>query len=281
MAKILYGDTVREAVRARVEENLSKLRTAPKLVIIHVGSDPASEVYIGSKVREAIKAGITCEVKSYRSDVETETIVKEVRRLNSDNSVNGIMVQLPLPDTISVFRVMKEISPKKDVDGLNPFSVGRLMGYGEEWNLAPCTPSGIMEMLSDVDLEGKHVVIVGRSNIVGKPLAMMLLEKNATVTICHSHTKNLADYTIQADILVVAVGKPKFVTADMVKKNAIVIDVGINRTEDGLVGDVDFKEIEPLVSAITPVPKGVGVTTVAKLMENVVKSAMREEGVDY
>ena len=280
MAKILYGDTVREAVRARVEESLSKLRTAPKLVIIHVGSDPASEVYIGSKVRECIKAGITCEVKSYRSDVETETIVKEVRRLNSDTGVNGIMVQLPLPDTISVFRVMKEISPKKDVDGLNPFSVGRLMGYGEEWNLTPCTPSGIMEMLSDVELDGKHAVIVGRSNIVGKPLAMMLLEKNATVTICHSHTKNLADYTTMADILVVAIGKPKFITADMVKKNAIVIDVGINRTENGLVGDVDFENIEPFVNAITPVPKGVGVTTVAKLMENVVKSAMREEGVD-
>ena len=267
-----------EELKPRVEE-LRKRGLQPGLAVILVGDSPASQVYVRNKERACEKLGI----RSFRHHLPTETREEEVltliETLNADPQVHGILVQLPLPAHISEREVLYHIVPQKDVDGFHPYNLGRLM-IGDPLFL-PCTPRGIQELLLryQIEMEGKHVVIVGRSNIVGKPLAMMLVQKargaNATVSLCHTKTANLAEHTRRADILVVACGSPRAVTGDMVREGVVVIDVGINRVGEKLVGDVDFESVIEKASYITPVPGGVGPMTVAMLMANTVSAAER------
>lgn len=278
-AKILQGKEFaaifKENARKKVLELKEKYGTAPGLAVIIVGNNPASEVYVRNKHKSCEELGIYSEVVSMPENTSKDELLNKIDELNDAKNIHGILVQLPLPETISKYEseILNRINPKKDVDGFHPTNVGKL-SIGED-ALVPCTPAGCVKMLelSNIDIEGKNAVIIGRSNIVGKPMFNLLLKKNATVTVCHSKTKNLADITKQADILVAAIGKPKFVTADMVKEGAVIIDVGINRiAPKKLVGDVDFDEVKEKVGAITPVPGGVGLLTVAMLMENVVKA---------
>lgn len=247
--------------------NLSTVRgDVPNLVVIQVGNDPASSVYVRNKQRTAERVGIKSETINVSENITQEELLKIIDKYNNDSSANGILVQLPLPKHIDEQVILEAISPVKDVDGFHPLNVGKL-NIGQK-QMIPSTPAGIMELLkaNHIELEGKHVVIVGRSNIVGKPLAHLLLEANATVTIAHSRTKDLKHLTKLADILVVAVGQPELITEDYVKDGTVVIDVGINRTESGLKGDVDFNNVKLKVAAITPVPGGVGPMTIAMLM---------------
>ncbi|MBP3721861.1 MAG: bifunctional methylenetetrahydrofolate dehydrogenase/methenyltetrahydrofolate cyclohydrolase FolD [Selenomonadaceae bacterium] len=278
-AKILQGKEFaaifKENARKKVLELKEKYGTAPGLAVIIVGNNPASEVYVRNKHKSCEELGIYSEVVSMPENTSKGELLNKIDELNDAKNIHGILVQLPLPESISKHEseILNRINPKKDVDGFHPINVGKL-SIGED-ALVPCTPAGCVKMLelSNIDIEGKNAVIIGRSNIVGKPMFNLLLKKNATVTVCHSKTKNLADITKQADILVAAIGKPKFVTADMVKEGAVIIDVGINRiAPKKLVGDVDFDEVKEKVGAITPVPGGVGLLTVAMLMENVVKA---------
>lgn len=238
------------------------------LAILSVGDDPASKIYVRNKIRACEQANIEVALHSFGANCTQEFLEYMIRDLNRCPDIDGILVQLPLPPQINEKRIMELIDPAKDVDGFHPYNMGRLMAGDPA--IVPCTPKGIMQLLAtyDIPVEGKHVVIVGRSNIVGKPLAMLMLNADATVTICHSHTQNLAAHTRQADILVSAVGKPHFITADMVNPEAVVIDVGINRVDGRLVGDVDFEAVSQVASYITPVPGGVGQMTVAALMDN-------------
>lgn len=246
------------------------------LAVVVVGNDPASETYVKNKAKACLDTGIYSEVIRMPETTTKEELIQVIERLNKDIQLHGILVQLPLPKHLQVYEkeILEKIDPLKDVDGFHPVNVGKLsMGNP---SMIPCTPLGCIHMLklANVDAYGKHAVIVGRSNIVGKPMAQLLLSLNATVTICHSRTKNLADITRQADILIVAIGQPKYITADMVKEGAVVIDVGINRlTNNKLVGDVDFDNVKEVASAITPVPGGVGLLTVAMLMRNTVFAA--------
>ena len=243
------------------------------LAVIQVGTDPASTVYVGNKKKACEYIGIHSLSYELPEETTEEELLDLVRKLNEDDSVHGILVQLPLPKHIDEDKVIETISPKKDVDGFHPQSVGAL-SIGQP-GFVSCTPAGIIQLLkrSGVEIEGKECVIVGRSNIVGKPMALLMLRENATVTICHSRTKNLQEVTKRADILIVAIGKPKFITADYVKEGAVVIDVGIHRNENNkLCGDVDFDDVEPIASAITPVPGGVGPMTIAMLMNNCVEA---------
>lgn len=278
-AKILQGKEfatiIKENVKKKVEELKEKHNINPALAVIIVGNNPASEVYVRNKHKSCEELGILSKVIEMPETTTKEELINKIDELNADKNMHGILVQLPLPDAISKFEseILNRIDPKKDVDGFHPINIGKMV-IGED-ALLPCTPHGCIKMLelSDIDIAGKNAVIIGRSNIVGKPMFHLLLKKNATVTVCHSKTKNLSEITKQADILVAAIGKPKFVTADMVKEGAVVIDVGINRiAPKKLVGDVDFDEVKEKVSAITPVPGGVGLLTVAMLMENVVKA---------
>ncbi len=252
----------------------------PKLVIILVGDDPASQSYIKSKTKASEKLGIESELITYKpEDIDTPRLIAKINELNQSDSVNGILVQLPLPDHIYEPEIIKAISPVKDVDGFTAYNIGKMFLSTDFEELAPCTPLGIMRMLEhyNIDVTGKEAVVVGRSNIVGKPAAVMLLNRGATVTTCHSRTKDLKFHTSRADILVVAVGKSKLVTADMVKEGAVVIDVGMNRNKAGkLEGDVDFDNVKNKASYITPVPGGCGLMTVACLMENVVKATIKQ-----
>lgn len=273
MAAIIDGKKISAQVKDECRDRVANEGLDVTLAVIQVGNDPASTVYVGNKKKACEYIGI--QSLSYELPEETteQELLSLVGELNRKKSVNGILVQLPLPSHIDEDKIIEAISPKKDVDGFHPQSVGAL-SIGQP-GFVSCTPAGIIQLLkrSGVEIDGKECVIVGRSNIVGKPMAMLMLRENATVTICHSHTKNLAEVTKRADILIVAIGKPKFITADYVKEGAVVIDVGIHRPEGGkLCGDVDFNSVEPVASLITPVPGGVGPMTIAMLMNNCVEA---------
>ncbi|MCR4718708.1 MAG: bifunctional methylenetetrahydrofolate dehydrogenase/methenyltetrahydrofolate cyclohydrolase FolD [Firmicutes bacterium] len=278
MAKIISGKEVSEEIKEQLKgevEELKKQGIFPGLAVIIVGDDPASRVYVNNKKKACERIGIYSEEYALSADVSEDEILSLIDELNRKDSISGILVQLPLPKHISEKNVIERINPKKDVDAFHPVNVGKIMTG--DYDFVPCTPAGIMELIdrSGVLVEGKECVVIGRSNIVGKPMAMLLLHRNGTVTVCHSRTKNLREKTKNADILVAAVGKPNFVTGDMVKEGAVVIDVGINRLENKkLVGDVDFETAEKKAAAITPVPGGVGPMTIAMLMKNTVKAAV-------
>lgn len=279
-AQIIDGKAVADALRgelARRAEELKKRGVEPALAVILVGDDPASQVYVRNKEKACKKAGIRSIMKRLPADTSQEALEREVTALNEDASVHGILVQLPLPKHLNEQRVLDLIDPRKDVDGFHPVNSGRLLN-GQP-GFVPCTPKGALYLIerTGTNIAGKHAVVVGRSNIVGKPMALLLLQKHATVTICHSRTQDLGSITRQADILVVAVGRPNFVTGDMIKPGAVVIDVGINRLEDGLTGDVDFASAQEVAGAITPVPGGVGPMTIAMLLSNTLDAAERAD----
>ena len=279
MTRILYGKEFAVRIKASAEHGAILLRehgVHPRLAVIIVGNDPASEVYVRNKQKTCEELGILSDHIALPAETTREELLACIDELNADTEVHGILVQLPLPAGLAACEeeVLSRIDPRKDVDGFHPVNVGHL-AIGAP-GLRPCTPAGCIRMLeyAGIRMEGAHAVIIGRSNIVGKPMAMLLLERHATVTLCHSRTEHLAEITRSADILVAAVGQPHFVTADMVKPGATVIDVGINRiAPKKLVGDVDFEAVEKVAGAITPVPGGVGLLTVAMLMENVVQAA--------
>ena len=272
MAKLIDGKLISKQIKDELKVVAAKLKEAGRevtLAVIQVGNDPASTVYVGNKKKACDYIGIRSLAYELPESTTQEELLKLVEELNDRDDVDGILVQLPLPSHIDEDTVIKTISPKKDVDGFHPQSVGAL-SIGQK-GFVSCTPAGIIELLkrSDVDIEGKECVIIGRSNIVGKPMALLMLRENATVTICHSRTKNLKEVAKRADILIVAIGKPEFVTSEYVKEGAVVIDVGIHRRDNGkLCGDVLFSDVEPIASAITPVPGGVGPMTIAMLMHN-------------
>lgn len=278
-AQLIDGNALAKTIRAEVAGRTAALKAAgvnPALSIILVGDDPASQVYTKHKVNDSTETGLLATLERYPADMSEADLLARIRALNDDPLVHGILVQLPLPKHMDSQKVIETISPAKDVDGFHVASAGALMtGAPGFW---PCTPYGCMKMLESIgyDLRGKHAVVIGRSNIVGKPMAMMLLAKNATVTICHSATQDLAAITRQADVVVAAVGKRNILTADMVKPGAVVIDVGMNRKEDGkLAGDVDFDGVKDVASWITPVPGGVGPMTRAMLLANTLEAAER------
>ena len=252
----------------------------PGLAVVQVGDRPASKVYVRNKIKACGEAGLYSEHIELPADADESTLLGRIRTFNNDARIHGVLVQLPLPPQFAAERVLEAIAPAKDVDGLHPTNMGLLTGGKQRF--VPCTPLGVMKILEHegVDPQGRHAVVIGRSNIVGKPVALLLLQKGATVTICHSRTADLGAMTLQADILVVAAGKPKLVTAGMVKPGAAVIDVGINRLADGkLAGDVDFQSVVGVASCITPVPGGVGPMTIAMLLENTVMSAERASAI--
>lgn len=269
MAILLDGKATAAALRQEIAEEVKKSGVTPGLAVILVGDDPASRLYVNNKKKACAAVGFYSEEITLPADVSQETLIDTVKALNKREDIDGILCQLPLPSHLSDRAVIAAIDPKKDVDAFHAVNAGNIL-LGTP-SFLPCTPAGIMELLSryHIDIDGKRCVVVGRSNIVGKPMALLLLQKNGTVTVCHSHTRDLAAITRTADILVAAVGVPHFITADMVKAGAVVIDVGMNRDENGkLCGDVDFAAVEPLVSAITPVPGGVGPMTIAMLLKN-------------
>jgi len=277
MAYLINGKKISQDIKDELKEKVSGLKEeniVPTLAVIQVGDDKASSVYIANKKKACDYIGMGSQTIHLPEDTTEEELLKKVEGLNHDQEVSGILVQLPLPKHINEDIVIQNILPSKDVDGFHPENVGRLSIGGK--GFTSCTPYGIIELLkrSNISIEGKECVVVGRSNIVGKPMAMLLLRENGTVTICHSKTKDLKEVTRRADILIVAIGKPKFITAEFVKEGAVVIDVGIHRNPDNsLCGDVDFTDVEGKVSAITPVPGGVGPMTIAMLMSNCVESA--------
>ncbi len=279
MAEIISGKVISAAVKERIAAEVEELKAkgvTPGLAVIIVGTDPASQVYVGSKERTCIELGMYSEKYELPESTTNEELLALVKKLNKDDKIHGILCQLPLPKHLDEKAVIDAIVPEKDVDAFHVQNVGKIM-IGD-YDFLPCTPAGIMEMLkyTNIDPAGKHCVVIGRSNIVGKPMAMLMLHANATVTICHSRTQNLKEICREADILVASVGKAKFVTPDMVKDGAVVIDVGINRDENGkLCGDVDYEAVAPKCSAITPVPGGVGPMTIAMLMQNTLTSAKR------
>ena len=273
MAVLIDGKKISAQVKDECKERVAKENMDVTLAVIQVGNDPASTVYVGNKKKACEYVGIHSLSYELPEETTEEELLALVEKLNADDTVNGILVQLPLPSHINEDKVIQTISPKKDVDGFHPQSVGAL-SIGQP-GFVSCTPAGIIQLLkrSGVVIDGKECVIVGRSNIVGKPMAMLMLRENATVTVCHSHTKDLKEVTKRADILIVAIGKPKMITADYVKEGAVVIDVGIHRPEGGkLCGDVDFDSVEKTASAITPVPGGVGPMTIEMLMNNCVEA---------
>lgn len=279
MSVILDGKETARKIREGLKEKVIELKKnniIPKLAVIMVGEDPASVIYVRNKSKACEDVGIEFEEYILKETTTQKELLDLIERLNKNEDINGILLQSPIPKHLNIDEAFETISPKKDVDGFNPINVGKL-ALGQE-TFVSCTPLGVIKLLEEynIEIEGKNAVILGRSNIVGKPMLQCLLNKNATVTICHSKTKNLSDITKNADILVSAIGKPKLVTKDMVKKGAVVIDVGINRNEQGKVcGDVDFDEVKDVASYITPVPGGVGPMTIAMLMNNVVKSASK------
>ena len=270
--ELLDGKIVKKQILEELKQEVEKLERKPGLVVIQVGEDPASKVYVGQKEKMATAIGINFEHLKLKENVTQEKLEREIKKRNKDDNVDGILVQMPLPKHLDTKKIQNLIDDKKDVDGLSDINAGKLMHQVD--CLEPCTPKGIMEILDyyKIPVEGKNVVIVGRSDLVGKPLAAMMLNKNATVTVAHSKTNNLKEVTKTADILVAAVGKKGLITEDMVKEDAVIIDVGINRVEDKLYGDVDFDGVKDKVSYITPVPGGVGQMTVASLGQNVIKA---------
>jgi len=276
MAIVMDGKKLSEKIRGSLKEKVAfykeKYDRVPGIAVILVGNDPASTVYVNMKEKACLEAGYKSVVERIPESSSTEDLLRLVVKYNADNTIHGILVQLPLPKQIDEKRILYSIDPAKDVDGFHPYNVG-LMHIGED-TLFPCTPYGVMKFFEEynIDLTGKNAVVLGRSNIVGKPMSSLLLKANATVTICHSRTKNLPEVCRTADILVAAIGKPNFVTKDFVKEGAVVIDVGINRLDGKLVGDVKYDEVEKLASHITPVPGGVGPMTITMLMYNTMKA---------
>lgn len=279
MAKLIDGKTISKQIKDELKEEAAKLKEqgiTACLAVIQVGKDPASCVYVNNKKKACAYVGIESRAYELEESVTEQELIRLVEELNADPSVNGILVQLPLPAHIDEERIIQTISPEKDVDGFHPVSVGNLW-IGDKGFLS-CTPAGVIQLLkrSGISIEGKNCVIIGRSNIVGKPMACLMLRENATVTVAHSRTKNLPKITRQADILIVAVGRMRMVTSEYVKEGAVVIDVGMHRDENGkLCGDVDFKDVEEKVSAITPVPGGVGPMTIAMLMNNCIEAVRK------
>ena len=282
MSRLIDGKVISAAVKERVKNEVSQLNgkgITVGLAVIIVGEDPASKMYVANKKKACEALGIISEEYALPESTTEKELLGLIDTLNAKKSINGILCQLPLPRHLDEKRIINAISPEKDVDAFHPVNVGRIM-IGD-YDFVPCTPAGIMEMLAyeNIETEGKRCVVIGRSNIVGKPMAMLLLHKNGTVTICHSKTRNLKEICLGADILVAAVGKAKFVTADMVKEGAVVIDVGMNRENGRLCGDVDFEAVKDKASAITPVPGGVGPMTIAMLMQNTLTAAKRQNGI--
>ncbi|MCX7715116.1 MAG: bifunctional methylenetetrahydrofolate dehydrogenase/methenyltetrahydrofolate cyclohydrolase FolD [Clostridia bacterium] len=277
MAIILNGKAVSQRIKDELKEEVKNLKQEginPGLAVVIVGDDPASRVYVNSKKKACEEIGIYSEEYALSAKTTQDELLELINMLNEKKDISGILVQLPLPEHIDEEIIINAINPKKDVDAFHPVNVGKIM-FGN-YDFVPCTPAGVMELIkeSGIEVAGKECVIIGRSNIVGKPQAMLLLHENGTVTICHSKTKNLAETVKRADIVVAAVGKPEMITGDMIKEGAVVIDVGINRLENKkLVGDVHFESAEKVASAITPVPGGVGPMTIAMLMKNTVKAA--------
>ena len=269
---ILDGKCLSDKIKEEIGNKTKKYLVKPTLAVIQIGDDEASNIYINSKKKACEKVGINFIHEKFSSSVNEQEIINKIIELNNDTYVNGILMQLPIPKKFNEYKLLNLINKNKDVDGLTDINMGLL--FKGKGNLLPCTPQGIIKLLEEynIDLCGKHAVIVGRSNLVSKPLAMLLLQKNATVTICHSKTKDLGSYTKQADILISAVGKKHIITNDMVKENAVVVDVGINSVDGKLYGDVDFDNVKDIASFITPVPGGVGPMTVAMLLFNVLKN---------
>lgn len=283
-AKIIDGKALASKMKETLKKTSQSVKSlygvSPLLAVVAVGNNPASEVYIRQKERACREVGVSHNIIHLHADATQNMLDDTLDRLAQDPSISGILLQLPLPSHLNEQEAILHIPPHKDVDGFTAENVGKLWsGSGE--TIIPCTPAGIMYMLDEekIDPSGKHVVIVGRSNIVGKPLAALMLRRDATVTLCHSKTENLSSFTRQADILVVAVGKPKLITADMVNPGAVVIDVGINRVDGKLCGDVDFDSVKEIASYITPVPGGVGAMTVADLIQNTIYAAAQQKGV--
>lgn len=280
MAEIMNGKELAKKIRANLKIECEELKSKgikPKLAVIMVGNDSASKVYVKNKSKACEDVGVEFEEFLLGEETTQEELESLIEKLNQEDSIHGILLQSPIPRNLDINRAFEKISPKKDVDGFHPINVGKLALNQDTF--VSCTPFGIIKILEEynIDLEGKHVVILGRSNIVGKPLIQCMLNKNATVTVCHSKTKNLSEYTKRADVLISAIGKAKYITAEMVKQGATVIDVGINRTEEGkIVGDVDFSNVETKVEFITPVPGGVGPMTIAMLMNNLIKACKKQ-----
>lgn len=277
MANILDGKVVSEAIKEKVKCEVASLKEQgilPHLTVLIIGNNPASQTYVRNKEKTCEQLGFKSTVIKFEEDATQEEVLEKIEELNNDSDVHGILVQLPIPKHFDTQLVLESISKDKDVDGFHPFNAGRMLsGTTGENHPFPCTPAGVIELLkyNNIEIEGKNAVIVGRSNIVGKPLVPLLLNENATVTVCHSKTNNLKEVTKQADILIVAIGTPNFIKKDMVKNGAVVVDVGINRLENGkLTGDVDFEEVKEVASYITPVPGGVGPMTIAMLMNNTI-----------
>ncbi len=276
-AAIIDGTEMARKIRDRIKNEVASMRKKPGLAAIIVGENPASKAYVGIKRKQCKEAGIYSEEHKLPEKTTEGALLSLIRKLNKDDRINAILLQLPLPKHVSAEKALSAIALEKDVDGFNPVNIGKLVDGNE--NAVPCTPKGIIRLLEEtgIGIEGKNAVVVGRSSIVGKPIALMLLNRNATVTICHSRTKNLGEVTRQADILVAAVGKAKMITAEMVKKGAVLIDVGINRVGGKLAGDVDFENVKEKAAFITPVPGGVGPMTVAMLLENTLQMCRRME----
>lgn len=277
MATIIDGKALAQKIRSNLKIECDELKSRgilPKLAVILVGNDSASKIYVRNKNRACEEVGIEFEEYILNSDITQDELINLINSLNSKKDVHGILLQSPIPNHLDINQAFRTIAPDKDVDGFNPLNVGKLT-LGQD-TFVSCTPYGVIKMFEEynIDLSGKNLTIIGRSNIVGKPLIQCCLNKNATVTICHSKTKDLKEHTKNADIVICAIGKAKFITEDMIKEGAVIIDVGINRTEEGkLVGDVDFQNVEKKASYITPVPGGVGPMTIAMLMNNVIKAA--------
>lgn len=276
-AVIIDGKLVSQKIKESLKEEVKILKDkgiVPGLAVLLVGDDPASQVYVRMKEKASNELGINSDVIKLKERTSEGEIISIIEKLNKDINVHGILVQLPLPDGISEERVMEKIDPLKDIDGFNPVNMGRLL-RGDEVDFVPCTPSGIMELLKfyNIEIKGKKAVVIGRSNIVGKPVALLLLKEHATVIICHSRTNNLKDIVRSGDIVIAAAGKPGLITGDMIKEGAVVVDVGINKHEGRLLGDVKYEEARDKASYITPVPGGVGPMTIAMLLKNTVAAA--------
>jgi methylenetetrahydrofolate dehydrogenase (NADP+)/methenyltetrahydrofolate cyclohydrolase len=285
-ATILDGKAVSAKIRAALAAQTAGLSRKPGLAVVLVGRDPASELYVSNKEKACREIGYLSRKIVLPETAGEDEVLSTVRQLNADPAIDGILVQFPLPDALSGTeeKIIRLIDPAKDVDGFHPANVGEFVTVKRKPDagmLLPCTPAGVMRILADyrIPIAGKHAVVLGRSNLVGKPVALLLLAEDATVTVCHSKTPNLLAVTRSADILVTAIGRPKFVTADMVGSGAVVVDVGINRTDDGTVGDVDYAAVSAKASAITPVPGGIGPMTIAMLMDNVMKAYRKREGL--
>ncbi|MBU89967.1 bifunctional 5,10-methylene-tetrahydrofolate dehydrogenase/5,10-methylene-tetrahydrofolate cyclohydrolase [Candidatus Woesearchaeota archaeon] len=281
VAKIIEGKQVADKFLDDITKRVNVSKEKPGLAIVLVGNNPASEIYVGLKEKKANKLGFYVERHNLKEDIKQDELLKLIDELNQNKKIHGFIVQLPLPKQIDETFIIDSILPHKDVDGFTPVSLGNLVN--DDNRLLPATARACMELIKStgVKIEGKNAVVVGRSSIVGKPTALLLLQENATVTICHSRTKNLSEHTKNADILVVAVGKARMIKKGMVKKGAIVIDVGINRTPSGLAGDVDFENVKEVAGYITPVPRGVGPMTITMLLDNTLKAMELRKGVNF